>query len=340
MYKKRIEKVADSLLCPAYIVNNIADLFYLTGMPIDGYWLLITARDIVAFAPPLLAGHLSSVLKNIRIIESENMVDALTSFLICKKIKTIGIYPHKLSYSLGEKLASKLKIEKLKFDPVGAQRIIKDETEIKLIKKSCKIASQAAGYAKKIIRPGMTEEQVSCKIEEFFARNGARPSFLPIVASGPNSASPHNVCSNRKLKKNDIILLDIGCIYKGYSSDLTRTFFLGKINDLALSVYNMVDEAYLKALSAVRDGVKASEIDMAARRVISGYGYGRQFIHSVGHGVGIEVHEPPRLSKSDETVLRAGMVVTVEPGIYIPGKFGVRIENTILITGKGIEVLT
>jgi len=165
-------------------------------------------------------------------------------------------------------------------------------------------------------------------------------AFSPIVAFGPHSAEPHHVNSRRRLAKNDTALLDIGCVYQGYCSDLTRTFFLGKICELQKQIYSLVSEAQTLAVKGIRSGRKASDIDGIARSVISRRGYGPQFIHSTGHGVGIDIHEPPRISNKDNTVLKPGMVITVEPGIYLPGKFGVRIEDTVLVTHKGNEVLT
>jgi Xaa-Pro aminopeptidase len=178
------------------------------------------------------------------------------------------------------------------------------------------------------------------KIEEYFAKNMVRPSFPIIVASGPNSANPHHISSKRKIVANDVILMDLGCVYKGYCSDLTRTFFLGKTNDLQRKVYALVKRAYGRAMRALKKGVKASSIDNAAREVISNAGFADKFIHTTGHGVGIDIHEPPRLSAKDNTVLKNGMIVTVEPGVYIKGRFGVRIEDTVLINKKGKRVLT
>jgi Xaa-Pro aminopeptidase len=190
------------------------------------------------------------------------------------------------------------------------------------------------------VKPGMTEIQIAFKIEEIFANNKVRSSFTPIVAAGPNTANPHHISSTRKVDKNDVILIDMGCLYNGYASDLTRTFAIGKIKYLYSTVYAAVSRAHRKAIQAVRPGIQANHVDGIARDIITRAGFGLQFIHSTGHGVGIEVHEPPRLSSRDATVLKAGMVVTVEPGVYLPGQFGVRIEDTIQVTNNGRKVLT
>ena len=195
-------------------------------------------------------------------------------------------------------------------------------------------------YAFSLLKNRISENEIAFKIEEYFARNGTRPAFLPIVASGPNSAWPHHVSSSRSVRADDVVLIDLGCTYNGYCSDLTRTFFLGKINKLRQKVKGLVKKAHDTALQDIRPGKAAREIDRASRDVISKGGYGDFFIHTTGHGLGVTVHEPPRISSLNQSKLKAGMVITVEPGIYLPGEFGVRIEDTVLITNKGREVLT
>jgi Xaa-Pro aminopeptidase len=160
------------------------------------------------------------------------------------------------------------------------------------------------------------------------------------VASGENSANPHHISSNRKIAENDVIMIDIGCFYNGYASDLTRTFYLGKINEEFKKVWDIVKQAQNAAIQRIKSGLPVSYGDKAARDLIDSYGYKDKFIHTTGHGVGIEIHEMPSLAINAEGVFLTGMTVTVEPGIYIEGRFGVRIEDTVLIKEEACEVLT
>ncbi|OGS25147.1 MAG: hypothetical protein A2314_02800 [Elusimicrobia bacterium RIFOXYB2_FULL_50_12] len=276
----------------------------------------------------------------IKVIESSNIFKAFVRFCKTNKIREVGFNPQKISFALAGKLAAKVAMRPVDNDPVEAERIIKDAGEIEKIRQSCSLAAKAYEHICKYVRPGVTEEQIGFKIEEYFAKNGAKTSFPCIVAAGPNSANPHHINSGRKIEENDVVLIDLGCILHGYCSDLTRTLFLGKINRFRARIYSIVRAAHHLAIKRLKSGVKASAIDKTARRTISACGYGRQFIHSTGHGVGIEIHESPRLGRHDNTLLKPGMVITVEPGIYLQGQFGVRIEDTLLITEKGNEVLT
>ncbi|MDI6641246.1 MAG: M24 family metallopeptidase, partial [Elusimicrobiota bacterium] len=215
--------------------------------------------------------------------------------------------------------------------------------EIDMIRESCKIATEVMEAVKKKIKAGRTEEHIANEITKLFYKYNAEPAFKPIVASGVNSSYPHHVSSTRKIQDNDIVIIDLGCKYKSYCSDLTRTIFLGKINENFIKVCNAVKCAYKKSLKALKDGIKAKLIDKIARgtalKHCSAF-RNAEYLHNTGHGIGLEVHELPRLNKYDNTVLKSGMVVTVEPGLYLQNSFGVRYENTLLITENGCEILT
>ncbi|WP_330375460.1 Xaa-Pro peptidase family protein [Inediibacterium massiliense] len=220
-------------------------------------------------------------------------------------------------------------------------RIIKDEKEIQSIRKAASIADEAFKHVCSYIKSGMTENEVALELEFFMKKKGASSlSFDTIVASGIRSSLPHGVASSKKIEEGDFITMDFGCIYDGYCSDMTRTIVLGKANVKQKEIYNIVLEAQENALAAIKPGMKGLDIDQIAREIISSRGYGENFGHGLGHGVGLEIHEEPTLSPKGNIILQPGMVVTDEPGIYIPKFGGVRIEDLILVTEAGCEILS
>ena len=322
-----------------FLVTHPADIFYLTGLDLSGFWLVVAGKTQTVFAPTLLAGQIRELLPEATVVVGDIMIDALVKYCRDNGIKKLDTDFTKISHGFAHSLAKNIPLENTAHF-VADRRIIKSPAEIKNIQRSCAIAIATFEQVRRLVRPGMTEIQIAFKIEEIFAKNNVRSSFTTIVAAGANTANPHHISSTRKIAKNDIILIDMGCLFNGYASDLTRTFAIGKINYLYTAVYAAVSRAHRTAVRAVRPGITAKQVDGVARGIITQAGYGKEFIHSTGHGVGIEVHEPPRLSARDATVLVAGMVVTVEPGVYLPGQFGVRIEDTVQITNSGRKVLT
>jgi Xaa-Pro aminopeptidase len=199
----------------------------------------------------------------------------------------------------------------------------------------------ALEFIKDFISVGRTEIEIAAELERFIRYNGAsRSAFDIIVASGQNSSFPHHLTSQKKIKNNEPVLIDIGVDYLGYKSDLTRVFFLGKINSCLKRIYDIVVEAQNRAIKKIKPGVNISSIDAAARQYIAHQGFGSYFGHNLGHGVGIEVHEKPYISDKENGVLVPGMVLTVEPAIYLPNRFGIRVEDEILVTQKRCEVLS
>ncbi|MHB9155868.1 MAG: M24 family metallopeptidase [Endomicrobiales bacterium] len=321
------------------LITNTADLFYLTGVNLEGFWLLVTGKTSYIFSHPLLAGQLAFLLPQADIISGDDVFKLFVDFCRKNKIKNLGIDTARVSFSLATRLSKTLTLKDISAF-TSAMRAVKDDLELKRIRASCRLAAKAVRYAETLLSPGKTEEEIAFKIDDFFAKNLARPSFTTIVASGPNSANPHHISTQRRLKKEDIVLIDLGCVYQGYCSDLTRTFILGKMKGLKKQVFTLVQHAKQQAQKKLFPGVPTRTVDEAARTVISSGGHGEAFVHSTGHGVGIDVHEAPRLSPKDKGTLKAGMVVTVEPGIYLKGQFGVRLEDTLLVTSIGSEVLT
>lgn len=220
-------------------------------------------------------------------------------------------------------------------------REIKDEDEVKIIEKACAIADKAFSHILTYIKPGMTEIQVANELDFYMRSLGASGvSFETIVASGLRSAMPHGVASAKVIEQGDFITIDFGCYYEGYVSDMTRTISLGEPSEKLKEIYQIVKEAQQKVLDVAKPGMTGAELDAVARDYITSKGYGEAFGHSTGHGIGLEIHEGPNVSKMAEKSFVAGNVITNEPGIYLPGIGGVRIEDDMLVTENGIKRLT
>jgi Xaa-Pro dipeptidase len=217
----------------------------------------------------------------------------------------------------------------------------KDPSEINLMRESSKINSEAVQRVLELIPKGYTEKKMGRMLIEIYEDLGADGfSFEPIIAYGANAADPHHVPGNSTVKEGDSIIIDIGCVKDSYCSDITRTVFYKKVSEEAKRIYNIVLEANMRAIEAVRPGVRFCDIDAAARNCIESAGYGRYFTHRTGHSIGIEVHEPGDVSAANMERVEPGMIFSIEPGIYIPGKLGVRIEDLVVVTDEGCEVLT
>ncbi len=220
-------------------------------------------------------------------------------------------------------------------------RMVKTEEEIQSVIKAQRIAEKAYDHILGFIKEGVTEREIALELDFFMLKNGAEAiSFETIAVSGANTSKPHGVPTDKKVCRGDFVTMDFGAMVNGYHSDMTRTVAVGEVSDEQVRVYETVLEAQLRALAILKEGIKCSDADFAARNYINENGYGEYFRHSTGHGVGLEIHEKPNLSPKSTQVLQAGNIVTVEPGIYIPGKFGVRIEDLATITKFGCENLT
>lgn len=220
-------------------------------------------------------------------------------------------------------------------------RMIKDRPELDLLTKAVEIADYAFNQTLKVIKPGITELEIALELEYQMRKLGAeKPAFDTIVASGTRSALPHGRASNKVIETGDFITMDFGAVYEGYHSDMTRTVVAGKASDKQREIYNIVLSAQLAGVQAVKAGKTGKDVDTVARQVIADTGYGEFFGHGLGHGVGLFIHEEPRLSPSGEVILETGMVVSVEPGIYLPDWGGVRIEDLVVVTAAGCTILT
>lgn len=220
-------------------------------------------------------------------------------------------------------------------------RAAKDQEEIALMTQAQRITERALDEILKFLKPGVTEKEVAARLTYDMLRFGAeRMSFDPIVASGPNGSLPHAIPSDRVIQSGEFVTMDFGCVYGGYCSDMTRTVAVGEPTEEMRKVYNIVLEAQLAGIAAERAGVTGKSVDAAARKVIEDAGYGQYFGHSFGHSVGLEIHEAPNASVASEEILPAGAAVSAEPGVYLPGKFGVRIEDVTVFTADGCINLT
>ena len=224
--------------------------------------------------------------------------------------------------------------------PLEMLRVIKDESEIEKMREAAKLADEVMGETIGCIRPGMTERDIKQKIEELFMQKGADGlSFEPIIASGPNSSMPHYCEDSRVIQEKDIVVLDLGCKYKGYCSDTSRTVFVGGITDEEKEVYDIVLRANRAGEDTAKQGIKAEDVDKASRDIIESEGYGQYFLNRTGHGIGISVHEAPYIRTGNKQILERGMAFSVEPGIYMQNRFGMRIEDIVVIGTDGPQVL-
>ncbi len=330
-----------------FLVTDKSDLFYLTGFGPEGYWGLLTGSKFFLLLLPLLYEQAVDYLKSkpgktFSLLRGKDLFTLFRGVLKREKLKTILFDPEKISFGTIEKLK---KIGKVEFssskEMMANLREIKDEDEISLIGKSCQLTLTGYQYAKKIIHPGMSERDLAREVEYYLKKKGAeKVAFETIVAGGGNSSYPHHLTSDYVFQKNDTVLLDLGVVYQGYNSDLTRVIFLGKIPMFVKKIYKIVKKAQENAIQGIKPGVPAKEIYACAYRVFKETGYAKYFLHSLGHGIGINIHEKPYINPRNQEILQPGMVFTIEPGIYIPQKFGIRIEDVVLVTEKGYEILT
>ncbi|MBI3012257.1 MAG: aminopeptidase P family protein [Elusimicrobia bacterium] len=326
-----------------YLTFDYSDVFYLSGFPSEGCFLLVSRGGDFLFSPLLLAEQARSIVdRKLSVVTSRKLLKSLESAVRKDGLKKVGYDSAKVTVSLFKSFSSGKGMRWVPLDGfVLKQRMIKDENEIELISQACHATFVSRESTFGLLREGQTEREVARALEGLFFKAGAsKTAFETIVAFQENAAYPHHVVSDKKLSPKMAVLMDCGCAFGGYRSDLTRTGFFGKISSQFQKIYGIVKKSQSVGMAAVRPGVTAGKIDFVCREVIRKAGYGDYFVHGTGHGVGLDIHEPPRLGIGSKEVLREGMVVTVEPGIYLPGEFGVRIEDTLLVTKNGCEVLT
>jgi len=327
----------------ALLVTRDVNINYLIGFPACESWLLVGRKKSFYITDFRYMLEAKKGLKGVAVKRyTQSVYKTIGEMSALLKAKRLGFDEQHVTLSFFKKL----KRENPSIDLRSANglveslREIKTSAEIKLIKKAIQLNLKVYDHIKGFLKVGMTELQVLERCERFIKDKKAAFSFPPIIASGPNACLPHAKVTDRRIKNNEMVLIDLGIELKGYKSDLTRMFFLGRIPRSIINIYNIVAEAQQKAITKIKSGIKACDVDLAARKHLNNNRLGKYFGHSLGHGVGLDIHESPRISSTNPAVLKAGMVITVEPAVYVPQKFGIRIEDMVLVTEKGCEVLS
>ncbi len=323
----------------AFLINFPQDTRYLTGFSGEDSWMVVTPRSVTLLSDRRFEEELAVHTPYVKaVMRKKSLASELGQMVRRHRVRALGIQSEHMTLATQKAITKEVpsRILKTTFDWLVEQRSVKDVAEVEIIRQAAQIQEQAFGRMLKKIKAGMTEKQV-CAILEFEMKSlGADgPSFSTIIAAGPNSSIPHYRPGEVKIERNQPLLVDFGAVYKGYCSDMTRVVVLGRFPAKIREIYKIVREAMLAGIAAVRPGANLKEVDAAARKIIQKAGYGKQFGHGLGHGIGLEIHEEPRLSWLAKGRLKPGQVVTVEPGIYLPGLGGVRLEDDLLVTESG-----
>lgn len=323
------------------IISNPVNIKYLTNIDAEGI-LLLTRKENIYITDSRYIEHVHSTLTLfdeiiVYDIHDVSKDDYENFFMFCENV---GFEEHYVTYAQYKEFVRKYKIHNLVETEkmIEKQRMIKDEDEVHNIQKACEITDNCFSYILTYIKPGVTEKQIANEIEEYYKQRTDGLSFETIVASGENSSMPHAVPTDRKIQEKDIITIDMGCKVNGYCSDMTRTFFVGEVPEEVKKVYDLVLKNQVQTQEEFKDGANTRLLSKMVENDFKLNGY--DLIHSLGHGVGMEIHEPPYINSKSDVQLKENMIVTNEPGIYIPGKFGVRIEDTVQITKFGCISLT
>lgn len=336
-----LRNTMSSLNLDGLIISNPVNIKYLTNIDAEGIFLL-TRKDNIFITDGRYIEHVHSILTlydEIIVYDAKGLDkdDYENFFMFCENV---GFEENYVTYAKYKELIRKYKINNLVETEgiIERQRMIKDSDEISKIQKACEITDNCFSYIKSYIKPGMTEKQIANEIDEYYKHHAEGTSFETIVASGENTSKPHAVPTDRKIKEEDIITIDMGCIYDGYCSDMTRTIFVGNVPEYIKPVYDLVLKKQQEVLEEMKDGESTRFLTKMVENEFNLNGY--DLIHALGHGVGMEIHEAPYINLRYDTNLKENMVITDEPGIYLPSKFGVRIEDTALITKFGCISLT
>ncbi len=328
----------------ALLIVNDSNIRYLTQFPACESWLLVTKTKAFYITDSRYCLEARQGLKGVT-VKQYSKTPCATLCELCKqfKIKRLGFDERHTSFALWKKLKEFCPRNRKLIPATGlveSIREVKDEGEIDQIRKCLKLHYKAIDFMRKVVKPGLTERQIALKLEGLVKSHGAEFSFPPIIASGPNSCYPHARATDRVIRNNENVLLDFGIDLNGYKSDLTRNFFLGRIAPRVKRVFDALNLAQREAISIIKPGMACSQVDAQARKILRKFGLAKYFGHSLGHGVGLDIHEAPRLSSQSTAILEPGMIVTVEPGVYIPNQFGLRVEDMVLVTKEGCEVLS
>jgi Xaa-Pro aminopeptidase len=355
LHAKRLERLRhffNEWQVDALLIEDPLDLFYLTGEEVSLGQLLIDKKEAFFLVDNRYYEGCKTRTSLTVFLSSETPLIKLLS--LSKSKKTLGFDCLKTSYlralelrqiltSVKKKKAINIKLVPIN-NPIGSSlRVLKDSQEVRWIKEACCLGSEGFDHLISHIKSGITEEELARQLKLFWlGKGGQGEAFSPIIAFGANSAIPHHRASKTKLKKGDTVLIDIGVRLHSYTSDMTRVLFFGEPSQQMKEIYHIVHRAQKEAVSSICAGLPIDIPDKIAREVIENAGYGKYFTHSIGHGLGLEVHEAPKMPKFIRSldVLKEGMILTIEPGIYLPGLGGIRIEDTILVTNNGSKILT
>jgi Xaa-Pro aminopeptidase len=329
----------------ALLVSSWPNVTYLSGFKGTESWVLVSPKARYFITDSRYAEEARKEAPGFEVVlrDKRSVLEIIRDLAGKIGSRRLGFESSVVTHSFFAGLERHLGSDRLRatHDLVEALRLVKDTAEIASLRKSARIAVRGFHYVREIARPGMTEREIQGRLEYFTKSIGAeKPAFDIIIAAGARASMPHAIAGTVKVKNNDMFLVDMGVVADGYHSDLTRPVFLGKMSALQKKIRQIVWEAQRAGIRKAGPGVPASEVDRACRDFIEKRGYGSRFGHGTGHGVGLEIHEAPSVSSRSRTILEPGMVITVEPGIYLPGRVGMRIEDMVLITKKGNEVLT
>jgi Xaa-Pro aminopeptidase len=331
----------------ALLVTSGVNRRYLSGFSGDAGWLLITENDSLLFTDFTYLERAQSEAEDFSVIKFPGKeikpLDCLVTAAGQLGINSLGFEADSVLYSFYDDLVKKLSsinvIPTRKF--VESLREVKSHDEINSIKKAASIADEAFMNTMKYFRPGVRESEIRAHLNYFIQTSGGfKESFEIIIASGPRGAVPHAKTSDETIKEGELVVIDYGATYNGYCSDCTRTVMIGEPDERQKTIYDLVEKAQKAAMNIVAPGVECKEIDRRAREIFEHEGYREEFGHSVGHGLGLMVHESPGLNSTNNQKLEPGMVITVEPGLYFSGWGGVRIEDTVVVTDHGFELIT
>ena len=344
IFEQRINKLKKSLdQSQAALIKNNNNVYYFSGIQNSEGYVVITKNEAYLFVDFRYAESARNNCKSCKVIEFSSLFKSIKKVLQTNSIKSLLIESDSVNINFYNKLIKE-------FNPFGVSvvcddtlvkliqnlRIIKSDDEIKFISEAQKITEKAYNEVLNYIKPGVTERTIAVELEYLMRKNGAEGvSFDLITITGKNTSLPHGVPGDNIIAEGDFFTMDIGALYNGYHSDMTRTVAVKSCSDYQREIYDIVYKAQTAALSKVKSGVKACEIDKTARDIINEAGYGKNFGHSTGHGVGLDIHEQPFVSIKSETILSENMVITVEPGIYLENRFGVRIEDMVLVKENG-----
>lgn len=344
-YRRRVSKVRQELKnikAGSFIATGVENVRYLTGFRGHDSWAMVLPKTVILITDSRYTEQARGECVGCRIIERKDGLVKTAAALLEKQtyIKTVGV-EDSCPLSLFKTLRKELPVQVIPLkNAVENVRLLKTEGEIQLLRKASRIAFDAMDWALGLLMPGMTERQLTALYEYRVSEYKAKVGFDTIICFGPNGSRNHHQPGERKLRKNDTILIDFGVNYEGYISDMTRSYAFGKVTDFYRKVYQTTARAQAAAIEKIHAGVKMNDVDSAARRVIEESGlpvYG----HGTGHGIGLQVHENPYLTKTDKKGrLQAGQIITVEPGIYLPGQLGVRLEDDVLVTETGPEIIS